>query len=261
MKDAKGFDATSFAARSGFVSAIPQANEHYEPGNSPIAFGDWNTGCALTAGILGAYAGALRTGVGDKVTTSLYHVGTWGMTCALIAEQQGCKHPKDPHGGPSAPRTTPTCPPDGVWFLMCFGNYNKYCQLVFDTIEMDPEVTTPIPSTTRSRRWPRTASTPRSTPPSIRRASSSRSRSSRSASAPTISPFEKIQTVADVLADEEAFANDQLRRVKYEKQGPHERVHRERRVHRHPRRRSAWPPSATRCCIAPARWATTPVRS
>ena len=71
MKDAKGFDATAFAARSGFVSAIPQANAHYEPGNSPIAFGDWNTGCALTAGILGAYAGALRTGVGDKVTGSL----------------------------------------------------------------------------------------------------------------------------------------------------------------------------------------------
>ena len=76
MKDAKGFDATSFAARSGFVASIPQNNEHYEPGNSPIAFGDWNTGCALCAGILGAYAGALRTGEGDKVTTSLYHVGT-----------------------------------------------------------------------------------------------------------------------------------------------------------------------------------------
>ena len=73
MKDAKGFDATSFAARSGVVSAIPQANEHYEPGNPPIAFGDWNTGCALTAGILGAYAGALLTGEGDKVTASLYH--------------------------------------------------------------------------------------------------------------------------------------------------------------------------------------------
>lgn len=29
-------------------------------------------------------------------------------------------------------------------------------------------------------------------------------------------PFEKIQTVKDVLVDEEAFANDQLRRVKYD---------------------------------------------
>lgn len=38
MKDAKGFDATAFAARSGFVHAIPQANEHFEPGNSPHSF-------------------------------------------------------------------------------------------------------------------------------------------------------------------------------------------------------------------------------
>ena len=139
MKDAKGFDATAFAARSGFVSAIPQANAHYEPGNSPIAFGDWNTGCALTAGILGAYAGALRTGVGDKVTTgSLYHVGTWGMTSALIAQQQGCDYPKDRMEA-KCPTNNSYVSSDGIWFLMCFGNYNKYCKLVFDTLEMDPK--------------------------------------------------------------------------------------------------------------------------
>ncbi len=138
MKDAKGFDATAFAARSGFVSAIPQANAHYEPGNSPIAFGDWNTGCALTAGILGAYAGALRTGVGDKVTGSLYHVGTWGMTSALIAQQQGCDYPKDRMEA-KCPTNNSYVSSDGIWFLMCFGNYNKYCKLVFDTLEMDPK--------------------------------------------------------------------------------------------------------------------------
>ena len=33
-------------------------------------------------------------------------------------------------------------------------------------------------------------------------------------------PFEKIQTVTDVLQDQEAFDNDQLRYMKYEKQGP-----------------------------------------
>ena len=33
-------------------------------------------------------------------------------------------------------------------------------------------------------------------------------------------PFEKIQTVSDVLQDQEAFDNDQLRYMKYEKQGP-----------------------------------------
>ena len=59
MKDAKGFDATSFAARSGFVHAIPQANEHFEPGNSPIAFGDWNASIALAVGLVAAYSNTL----------------------------------------------------------------------------------------------------------------------------------------------------------------------------------------------------------
>jgi crotonobetainyl-CoA:carnitine CoA-transferase CaiB-like acyl-CoA transferase len=137
LKDAKGFDATAFAARSGFVSAIPQANEHYEPGNSPIAFGDWNTGCALAAGILGAYACALKTGVGDKVTGSLYHVGTWGMTSAIIAQQQGCDYPKDRMEA-KCPTNNSYVSSDGIWFLMCFGHYNKYHELVFKTLEMDP---------------------------------------------------------------------------------------------------------------------------
>lgn len=35
MKDAKGFDATAYGARSGFANSIPQANEHFEPGNPP----------------------------------------------------------------------------------------------------------------------------------------------------------------------------------------------------------------------------------
>ncbi len=138
MKDAKGFDATAFAARSGFVSAIPQANAHYEPGNSPIAFGDWNTGCALTAGILGAYAGALRTGVGDKVTGSVscWH---WGMTSALIAQQQGCDYPKD--------RMEAKCPTNNSLCIFrrhlvphsASATTTKYCKLVFDTLEMDPK--------------------------------------------------------------------------------------------------------------------------
>ena len=218
MKDAKGFDATSFAARSGVVSAIPQANEHYEPGNSPIAFGDWNTGCALTAGILGAYAGALLTGEGDKVTTSLYHVGTWAMTSALIAEQQGCKHPKDRMEA-KCPTNNSYVSSDGVWFLMCFGNYNKYCKLVFDTIEMDPKYYTDPEYNTLEALAENGKYT--EVDAAIHQACKKFTfeELERRFRENDI-PFEKIQTVADVLRDEEAFANDQLRRVKYVDQGP-----------------------------------------
>lgn len=218
MKDAKGFDATSFAARSGFVASIPQNNGHYEPGNSPIAFGDWNTGCALCAGILGAYAGALRTGEGDKVTTSLYHVGTWGMTCSLITAQQGDPHPKD--------RMKAKCPTnnsypsrDGVWFLMCFGNYNKYCQLVFETLEMDPKYFTDpelntLEALANNGRYEEVVAAIQDATKKFDFVELEKRFRENDI------PFEKIQTVADVLNDEEAFANDQLRRIKYVKQGP-----------------------------------------
>lgn len=217
MKDAKGFDATSFAARSGFVSAIPQANEHFEPGNSPIAFGDWNTGCALAVGILGALSWAQRTGEGDKVTGSLYHVGTWGMSSALIAQQQGCDYPKDRMEA-KCPTNNSYVSSDGIWFLMCFGNYNKYAELVFRTLEMDPKwATDPDTATLEAmadngkyvdvvaemhkacKKYPYAELEKRFRENDI--------------------PFEKIQTVRDVLADEEAFANDQLRKVPYEDQG------------------------------------------
>lgn len=133
MKDAKGFDATSFAARSGFVHAIPQANEHFEPGNSPIAFGDWNASIALAVGLVAAYSNTLKTGKGDKVTTSLYHVGTWGMTAALVAQQQGCDYPKNRMEA-KCPTNNSYVSSDGIWFLMCFGHYNKYHKLVFERL-------------------------------------------------------------------------------------------------------------------------------
>lgn len=217
LKDAKGFDATAFAARSGFVSAIPQANAHFEPGNSPIAFGDWNTGCALAAGILGAYACALKTGVGDKVTGSLYHVGTWGMTSALVAQQQGCDYPKD--------RMEAKCPTnnsykssDGVWFLMCFGNYNKYASLVFETLEMDPKWATDPETATleamadNGKYVDVVAEMHKACQKFTYAELEKRFREADI-------PFEKIQTVKDVLEDEEAFANDQLRKIPYAEQG------------------------------------------
>ncbi|MBE6470926.1 MAG: CoA transferase [Coriobacteriaceae bacterium] len=217
LKDAKGFDATAFAARSGFVSAIPQNNASYEPGNSPIAFGDWNTGCALAAGILGAYACALKTGVGDKVTGSLYHVGTWGMTSAIIAQQQGCDYPKDRMEA-KCPTNNSYVSSDGIWFLMCFGHYNKYHELVFKTLEMDPiwytaeEYSTLEIMAENGKYVDVVAAMHKACKQFTFAELEKRFRENDI-------PFEKIQTVTDVLNDDEAFANDQLRKIPYAEQG------------------------------------------
>lgn len=217
MKDAKGFDATSFAARSGFVHAIPQANEHFEPGNSPIAFGDWNAANALAVGILAAYANALQTGQGDLVTSSLYHVGTWGMTAALVAQQQGCDYPKDRMEA-KCPTNNSYVSSDGIWFLMCFGHYNKYHELVFKTLDMDekwwtdPEYES-LEVLAKNGKYIAVVEAlheacQRFTFEELEK----RFRENDI-------PFERIQSVKDVLEDDEAYKNDQLRRLHYEDQG------------------------------------------
>ena len=217
MKDAKGFDATAYAARCGLASAVPQANEHYEPGNVPIAFGDWNTGCALAAGILGALSWAQRTGEGDKVTGSLYHVGTWGMTTALIAQQQGCDAPKD--------RMEARCPTnnsyvskDGVWFLMCFGNYNKYAGLVFKTLEMDPNWATD-PETATLEALAENGKYVDVVAAMHKACKQFDFDELQKRFRENDIPFERIQTLKDVLNDPEAYENDQLRKIPYEEQG------------------------------------------
>lgn len=217
MKDAKGFDATAFAARSGFVHAIPQANEHFEPGNSPIAFGDWNASNALAVGLLAAYSNVLKTGEGDMVTTSLYHVGTWGMTAALVAQQQDCDYPKDRMEA-KCPTNNSYVSSDGTWFLMCFGHYNKYCKLVFETLGIDPKYfTDPAYNTLEAlaengRYVEVTAAIHQACKKFTFNELEQRFREKDI-------PFEKIQSVKDVLEDEEAFANDQLRRIPYDDQG------------------------------------------
>lgn len=217
MRDAKGFDATSYGARSGFANSIPQANEHFEPGNPPIAFGDWNTSLALLSGIMVAYSAALKTGVGDKATASLYHVGTWSMSSAIIAQQQGCDYPKDRMDA-KCPTNNSYLSADGVWFLMCFGNYNKYCGLVFEALGIDPRYAEDPDYNTLEALAANGKNT--EVVAQIHQACKKFdfAELERRFRARDI-PFEKIQSIKDVLVDEEAYANDQLRHVHYEGQG------------------------------------------
>lgn len=217
MADEQGFDAITYGARGGVTMSFPNAGEHFEVGNCPVAFGDWNSSNALAVGVLAALWNAERTGVGDKVVTSLYHVSNWGMMSALCAQQQGQPHPKNRAEAP-CPTNNSYVTSDGVWFVMCFGNYNKFHRKVFESIGMDArywedpeynslealarngrnvEVIAEMERIFRQRTWAEWE------PLLVERELA----------------CEKCRTVADVLEDPEAFANDQLRRVRYDDQG------------------------------------------
>lgn len=217
MANEQGYDAISYSARGGVTMSFPNAGPNFEVGNSPVAFGDWNSSNALAVGVLAALWNAQRTGVGDKVTTSLYHVSNWGMMSAICAQQQGQAHPKDRRHAP-CPTNNSYVSSDGVWFVMCFGNYNKFHRKVFEALGMDahfwedPELNS-LEALARNGRSNEVVA--------------EMERVFKTKTWAEWEPFlaeqelacEKCQTVEDVLHDEEAYANDQLRRVYYEDQG------------------------------------------
>ena len=217
MADEQGYDAITYSARGGVTMSFPNAGPNFEVGNSPVAFGDWNSSNALAVGVLAALWNAQRTGVGDKVVTSLYHVSNWGMMSAICAQQQGQQHPKDRRKAP-CPTNNSYVSADGVWFVMCFGNYNKFHRKVFEALGMDarfwedPELNN-LEALARNGRNVEVVA--------------EMEHKFRQKTWAEWEPFlaeqelacEKCRTVEDVLADEEAFANDQLRRVYYEDQG------------------------------------------
>ena len=137
-----------------------------------------------------------------------------GNSCA---QQQGQQHPKDRRQAP-CPTNNSYVSSDGVWFVMCFGNYNKFHRKVFEALGMDshfwedPELNS-LEALARNGRNVEVIA--------------EMERKFREKTWAEWEPFlaeqelacEKCRTVEDVLVDEEAFANDQLRRVYYEDQG------------------------------------------
>lgn len=92
-KDAPGYDTVSCFARGGI------SGTWYPKGSEPLipmaAFGDNMTGMMLAGGISAALYRKLRTGEGDKVTISLYHVGIFGNSWAVMAAE-GHRHDEVP---------------------------------------------------------------------------------------------------------------------------------------------------------------------
>ena len=213
-RDSKGFDATSYSARGGLFASIPQAGDHYAPGNVPAAFGDWNASIAMTSGLLAALVRKDRSGVGDKVTVNLYHMACWAFQHGLGGTQFGDQWPKS--------RRHVTCPTnnsyrssDGVWFLICYGSYNLFYNHVMRFIGREDLVDHPIYGTQEAmieagvdyeeiidiiekafaqKTWDEWVE--------IFKANDV--------------PYQRIQTFTDVLKDEEAYANDILRPVHYD---------------------------------------------
>jgi crotonobetainyl-CoA:carnitine CoA-transferase CaiB-like acyl-CoA transferase len=215
-RDSRGFDTTAYAARGGFLGVLPQAGEHYQPTNWPAAVGDWNASMALTAGLLAALVRKQQTGEGDKVTVNLYHCALWAMNIMLGSSQFGDKWPKS--------RYEVTCPTnntyaskDSVWFIICFGSYDMYYEHTMKAMSLD---------------WMLDEDHKKyATADSINDGSGKNTEVVKIMEARFAEesweywekvfreneiPFQRLFLADDILVDEEAYANDMLRKIKYD---------------------------------------------
>jgi len=213
-KDSKGYDATAYSARGGILTAFPQIGE--SPVNVPAAFGDWNASGFLSAGILAALVRKGKTGMGDKVIVNLYHVACWAMQHAIVSRQSGAAYPRS-RKWVTMPSNNCYKSKDGVWFLICQTLYNDCFNQMVEAFDIEDlkgkEEYNTLEKLTANK-------TNGYVIEAFEKAFANKNYDEWVAIfEATGTPYQKAFTIDDVLADEETYANDILRRVKYDNYG------------------------------------------
>lgn len=123
MRNEPGYDAVCWGARGGVNAVFRQAGE--SPVIAPQGFGDFNAAAIFAGGIIAALFDRTRTGVGDKVTTNLYHIAIWGHCHGIQSHQFGAQYPCD-RKKVNNPFNNTYQAKDGTWFLICLPDYDRY---------------------------------------------------------------------------------------------------------------------------------------
>ena len=99
-----------------------------EKGESPLnevnAYGDFQATMCLVSGIGAALYAREKTGLGDKVTVSLHHTALFMMNIAIVSSQYGNEYPKS-RKEVANPFNNTYKSKDDRWFLFCAPEYNR----------------------------------------------------------------------------------------------------------------------------------------
>lgn len=114
MKDAPGFDATAWWAKTGMLVDIAQPDSIIQ---IPYGTGDFCTGHSLALGICAALFNRERTGKGTKVSTSIFASGIFENYHAIIESQYGLALPSSRKRPERSMLNTYRCS-DGEWISM-----------------------------------------------------------------------------------------------------------------------------------------------
>ncbi len=121
-KDTAGFDATAYVCRGGILTSMTEKGE--SPLNEVNAYGDFQATMCLVSGIGAALYARGKTGLGDKVTVSLHHTALFMMNIAIVSSQYGNEYPKS-RKEVANPFNNTYKSKDDRWFLFCAPEYNR----------------------------------------------------------------------------------------------------------------------------------------
>ncbi|MDD9146939.1 MULTISPECIES: CaiB/BaiF CoA transferase family protein [unclassified Sporolactobacillus] len=209
-KDAAGFDATAYVARGGILTSMT------EPGESPLnevnAYGDFQAAMCLASGICAALVGRNKSGKGDKVTVSLHHTALFMMNIAIVASEYGNKYPKS-RRKVANPFNNTYKSKDNRWFVFCAPEYNRDFNKVMRMLDR-PDLIDNEKYRTVERVNELGVNSEIIDIISEQMAKKNLDELTRLFKENDLA-FEKGYTPDEILEDEEAWANDCLRKVKY----------------------------------------------
>lgn len=118
-----GYDSAAFWARSGASIDIVRGGS--DPVRPPTGFGDLATSSAIIAGVMMALYARANTGKGTLVSSSLFSSGIWCSSTGIVLAQDalGMKFPDD-FDAPLNPFGRNYQCKDGEWVHLNFSRYN-----------------------------------------------------------------------------------------------------------------------------------------
>lgn len=204
--NAPGFDNIAFWSRSGFSADMTFDAPGSYPVNSRYAMGDTIAGTTLFGGVMTALYQREKTGKGDFVTMSLYNAGIWAFGGSIVmAEKPYCHEFPEKRNFGVASNLPYRCA-DGEWIRCTFFEFERYSERFFGALGI-PEVPAQLGIVTMADAM----AAAETLVPMLEKAFLAKT------SAEWLKIFRELDIVcgkinhfADVLEDEQAWANDYI---------------------------------------------------
>jgi len=137
--NAPGFDNIAFWSRSGFSADMTIDAPGSYPVNSRYAMGDTIAGTTLFGGVMTALYQREKTGKGDFVTMSLYNAGIWAFGGSIVMAEKPYCHEFPEKRNFGVPTNLPYRCADGEWIRCTFFEFERYSERFFGALGI-PEV-------------------------------------------------------------------------------------------------------------------------